>query len=258
MAPLIGDGCAQTDTSKVGSFWAQGSADWFQVRGATYLQDRLKVSPESPAMEVVATELLQFEDGCRDDVGSHPASLLQRERAAGISAPFTVVFQFQNPGPPHKAIVMYARPSGPLAGATLTELLQAEAATPFGRTLRRFIEAPQSERLLRLKCIPKLVNAPWAVKSVIPQRPVILGTRCRMPVTVRDNYLEIDYEVGSHRLADKIYRGIERQSKHVVVDLAFILEGQTEDELPERPLFVIRLSHLEPHMFGALLTAATR
>jgi hypothetical protein len=62
---------------------------------------------------------------------------------------------------------------------------------------------------------------------------------------VYGNYLELDCDVGSSKMATLMFDVINNNSKRVVVDLAFMVEAREMDELPEQILGTIRLVHPE-------------
>jgi hypothetical protein len=54
------------------------------------------------------------------------------------------------------------------------------------------------------------------------------------------NYLEICVDVGSSKIASMVNGVILKGASSVITDLAFLLEGQELDELPERMLGCLR------------------
>ena len=159
--------------------------------------------------------------------------------------PWTFVFQFMNPGPPYVSIALYFRPSGKLSGMTLPQLMAVEAGTSFGRTLERFLNGDDAGRSAKFKAIISLLNAPWTLRQVVPRRPVILGKKVNLTYHRGDDYFAIDMEVGSSRLCDRIYRSLKWCSKHSVEEIVFMIESQEEDELPEKALGAVKLTHVD-------------
>jgi hypothetical protein len=54
------------------------------------------------------------------------------------------------------------------------------------------------------------------------------------------NYYEVDIDIGSSRIARGVVGVVIPQSKKMMVDEAFFIEGQRDDELPERLLGICR------------------
>lgn len=59
------------------------------------------------------------------------------------------------------------------------------------------------------------------------------------------NYLEIDVDMGSSAIASAILRLALGYVTAVTVDMGFVVESQTEDELPERLLGAVRVCQME-------------
>ena len=57
-------------------------------------------------------------------------------------------------------------------------------------------------------------------------------------------YLEIDIDVGSSSVARAIFGHVSTLTKSICVDLAFLIQGNSEEELPERILGGVRLAQV--------------
>ena len=106
---------------------------------------------------------------------------------------------------------------------SLEQLLKHEEGTPFGRTLRRFVDGDQFERDSKFKAVAAMINAPWALRQVIPKRPVILGRKVALRYFRSADHFEIDLDVSSSPLCDRIYRTLKWCSKHSVEEIAFMV-----------------------------------
>ena len=60
-----------------------------------------------------------------------------------------------------------------------------------------------------------------------------------------EDYLEVDVDCNSSPAAGRVISVVKSYAKSLVVDLAFLIEAQNGDELPERLLGCARLSHIE-------------
>jgi len=78
-----------------------------------------------------------------------------------------------------------------------------------------------------------MINAPWALRQVVPRRPVIMGKKVELSYHESADHLEVDVDVGSSTVCNRIYRSFKGLSKHSVEELTFLIEAQAEDELPE-------------------------
>ncbi|KAG4908098.1 hypothetical protein JHK82_056751 [Glycine max] len=59
------------------------------------------------------------------------------------------------------------------------------------------------------------------------------------------NYLEIDIDVGSSTVARGVASLVLGYLNNLVVEMAFLVQGNTQDELPEVLLGTCRLNHMD-------------
>ena len=59
------------------------------------------------------------------------------------------------------------------------------------------------------------------------------------------NYFEVDVDVGSSRAANSVVGMVQGATNHMIIDMAVVLEGHNEEELPEAVLGTVRFSHLD-------------
>lgn len=97
----------------------------------------------------------------------------------------------------------------------------------------------------RLKLIPTMVEANWAVKMAVGQRPALLGTKLPLRYFKGRNYVEVDIDVSSSAIATGIMGMVTGLSRHMVVDLGWTLQGEADAELPERVLCQTRFHHVD-------------
>jgi hypothetical protein len=249
--------------------------DWLKVRGPAYLRTRRKQTSAVPVMECVKVDLFAFADAPCDDVAdARPESWLNGQRRAwrgrsndtnerdGLPLvpphrrPWTLVFQFQNPGPPFHSIAAYFQPTGSRAGMCLDALLARERDTPFGRTLTRFLAADDATRDSKFKMVCALLDAPWALRTAVPRRPIILGkklgSRGGLKYHRGDDYFAVDFELAQSPFMERVYRSLRWASACAEEEIVFMLEGQAEDELPECVLGAVRLKRVGESSFRKL------
>ncbi|KAF0717635.1 hypothetical protein AaE_010819, partial [Aphanomyces astaci] len=58
------------------------------------------------------------------------------------------------------------------------------------------------------------------------------------------NYFEVDIDISSNSVANTVVGMVKGVTKVLVVDLAFLLESQSEEELPEAILGTVRLQNV--------------
>lgn len=111
----------------------------------------------------------------------------------------------------------------------------------------RFLRGDDGFKNSRLKLIANIVKGPWIVKKAVGEQAIcIIGRALTCKYFKSDNFLEVDIDIGSSMMASAIVHLAFGYITTLTVDLAFLLEGQTESELPERILGALRFSELTP------------
>ena len=85
------------------------------------------------------------------------------------------------------------------------------------------------------------------IKKMIGTKPAIIGEK--VPVTffgsLEENYLEICIDVArGSQMANSICNACKGAADAISVGLAFVVEGQKGEDLPEQVLSVFRLHHV--------------
>lgn len=88
-------------------------------------------------------------------------------------------------------------------------------------------------------------GGPLPVRLACPSRPAISGRTVPQRYFCNSKYLEIDMDVSKDAIASRAISIAKPVSKSLTVDMAFVLEGQHEDELPEVALGAARFYHLD-------------
>lgn len=121
-----------------------------------------------------------------------------------------------------------------------TDLLDA----PLSNAMGRFLAGSVSERNAQFKYVFRCVDAPSAVKNSISflggERPVLIGKSLTTTYNSGRNHLEINMDVSSSKIATAINGVVLKNVETVVMDCSWLLEGQRDEELPERVLAKIR------------------
>jgi len=105
---------------------------------------------------------------------------------------------------------------------------------------------PQSDfRNARFKLVPLITDGPWIVKATVPSKPAILGKKVVQRYFRGENYLEIDVHVGSSIIASQITSLCRGFVRHFSADLGIVIQGEDENELPERLLAVLHIDKID-------------
>lgn len=94
-----------------------------------------------------------------------------------------------------------------------------------------------------LKIIPRVTEGGWVVKKGVGRVPAILGKKVKQHYD-RDeesNYIEIDADLATSRIAGQIVGLIKSYCKTIVLDMSFLLEAASDDTLPESLIGGIRM-----------------
>ncbi|KAF8676720.1 hypothetical protein HU200_046835 [Digitaria exilis] len=121
----------------------------------------------------------------------------------------TFAVNIQIPGSTHYSLVMYF----------VTSSLKK------GSLLQRFFDGDDEFRNSRLKLIPSV--------------PKVLYVR-------GPGYLEVDVDIGSSAVANGVLGLVFGVVTTLVVDMAFLIQANTYEELPEQVIGAARLAHVEP------------
>ncbi|GBF87676.1 hypothetical protein Rsub_00387 [Raphidocelis subcapitata] len=240
-----------------------GAAAPFRVRGPRYLQDRAKVAAGPPEFQLAAVEIATTPTAVH-----HLSRFLPSVRCSG--APFTFVVNMMVPSA-HEVlhVVMIFRSSGwhpdMLAGHP------TDGWRPFHYALKRFLAADDTERSNMFKMIPHVErgsppcatpNAPippsprrWVLKQTVGTTPVIMGRKLSTTYHVTDRYVEVDIDVSSCKTAGYIVGMVRGVTTSLTVDLAYLLEGQRAEELPESLIGAVRFDGIDLSLGGPLDTS---
>ncbi|KAH8972155.1 hypothetical protein BDL97_02G180500 [Sphagnum fallax] len=212
------------DTGK--NCWSIPEKDSFRVRSKRFLVDKSKTPAGEPLMQLVAVDW--FKDSKRiDHVVRCKDCVAQVAAERGL---FTLAFNVQVPAASHYSMVFY---------------FVASNAPQQGSLLQRFVDGDDNFRNSRLKLIPLVPKGSWIVRQSVGSTPCILGKAVDCSYYRGPNYLEVDVDIGSSTVANGVLGLVFGVITSLVVDMAFLVQGNRMDELPERLIGSVRVSHLQ-------------
>jgi hypothetical protein len=217
--------------------WGDVDATSFVVRGPNYSVSKLKVPSESAAFHLLAVDLFDLPEA-HENIAGHVNNRVQVAMAAGDCPPFVFVVQLQIPGVDQQlGYVTYFSPP---------DMALLEEDTPLSRVLKPFFfGSDDGYRDSRFKLIPKIVEGNWVVRKSVGSTPAILGTKLKQTYHRGTNYFELDVNIASSSVAAGVVRLAAGYAKTLVVDLALVIQGETEDELPERVVAGWRIKNMD-------------
>ncbi|GAY62532.1 hypothetical protein CUMW_218570 [Citrus unshiu] len=163
-------------------------------------------------MDLVAVDW--FKDTKRmDHVARRQGCAAQVASEKGL---FSLIFNLQVPGSTHYSLVFYF----------VTRQLA------MGSLLQQFVDGDNEFRNSRLKLIPSVPEGSWIVRQSVGSTPCLLGKA-------------IDVDIGSSTVASGVLGLVIGVITTLVVDMAFLVQANTTDELPERLIGAVCVSHIE-------------
>ncbi|CAA0820437.1 Protein ENHANCED DISEASE RESISTANCE 2 [Striga hermonthica] len=213
------------DRDKARNCWTISDGSNFRVRSKRFCYDKSKIPAGKHLMDLVAVDW--FKDTKRmDHVARRSGCAAQVASDKGL---FSIVFNLQVPGSTHYSMVFYF---------VTKELLP-------GSLLQRFVDGDDEFRNSRLKLIPSVPKGSWIVRQSVGSTPCILGKAVDCNYIRGPKYLEIDVDIGSSTVANGVLGLVIGVITTLVVDMAFLVQANTTEELPERLIGAVRVSHIE-------------
>ncbi|XP_031479449.1 protein ENHANCED DISEASE RESISTANCE 2 [Nymphaea colorata] len=207
--------------------WMETNGNGFMIRGKTYLSDFSKISGGDPLLKLFAVDWLKDENRI-DEIALHPNCVVQSEAVRRL--PFVLVLNLQVPAKPNYSLVLYYGSERPIRQGSL---------------LSKFVDGTDAFRNSRFKLIPSIVEGYWMVKRAVGTKACLLGRAVTCKYLRRQNFLEIDVDIGSSSVARGIISLVLGYVTSLVIDLAVLIEAKEENELPEHILGTVRLNKIK-------------
>ncbi|XP_010242523.1 PREDICTED: protein ENHANCED DISEASE RESISTANCE 2-like isoform X2 [Nelumbo nucifera] len=205
--------------------WKIPGANLFSVRSKTFCFNKTKIPAGKYLMELVAVDW--FKDTKRmDHVARRKGCAVQVASEKGF---FSLAINLQVPGSTHYSMVFY---------------FVTKQLVP-GSLLQRFVDGDDEFRNSRLKLIPSVAKGSWIVRQSVGRTPCLLGKAVDCNYIRGPKYLEIDVDIGSSTVANGVLGLVCGVITTLVVDMAFLVQANTVDELPERLLGAVRVAHVK-------------
>ena len=213
--------------------WGQTpSAEPFRVRGKTYLSDNIKVVTGRSMFHLVAFDLNLAPEPQRIAAArsDSPLRALQKQFPPSTTGRQVFCLNFIMPGPPYYLLAAYA----------LSKPGVLDPATPFGRLWSDFVEGTDEYRNSVFKIIPRVTKGSYVVRKTVGETPALIGRKIDITWHVGPGFVEADIELGTSAVAASVLSVFKSYATALTADLAFTLEGHSEDELPEEIFFALR------------------
>ena len=217
--------------------WATPPGDSFMVRGPEYLTNKVKIPGGEYLMKPLGFDWIKGPAKICEilkDKNHRVRKAIDEEVSLG-KQPFVWAFNLQLPKDNYSAIFYFV-------------LLEP---IPEGSLMDQFLKGDDAFRNSRLKLIANIIKGPWIVRTAVGEQAIcILGRALSCKYVQGSNFIEVDVDIGSSIVANAIVHLAFGYITTLTVDLAFLIESQTESELPERLLGAVRFSELSPGSAG--------
>jgi hypothetical protein len=249
IAPVCGQGGC-TDKK----FWSYPGYDYLRIRGASYLDDGVKIHASRPVFELYSSDLIDSQE-----VLHHIAMKLPSVQSC--PAPYAFVLNLVFPNRPLQSLVTTWTCRVDPTQHSVDELLamdfweeRNESLGAFFKTYKNWIEGEEPDdderRNKKFKLIPRIAKGSWVIKQSVGTTPVLLGQKLatkyfRGRTASGCSYFEVDVDITSNPVANNVTRLVVNSITSLIVDLAPLVEGQAADELPERLIGSVRYAHLD-------------
>mmetsp|Transcript_15953 Transcript_15953/g.19477 ORF Transcript_15953/g.19477 Transcript_15953/m.19477 type:complete len:322 (+) Transcript_15953:114-1079(+) len=237
--------------------WSQAGGELFKIRGKKYMKDGIKVDSEGEIFQTRGVDLMLTKEFGPSNIGRHSGLLGGKLRDTPT---FIINLRF-----PWGVLVFYHEIAGrflPIlrqknVPSNDDDFISVEAFTEQYNTshdlaMYNFIMGDDNYRNSKLKLISKVVEGNILVRKLVKGKPVIIGKKLPVSYTYhpaldgKAEYWEADLDIGSSsNTAKKIVSICKKSMTSLTVDMAFVVEGDTDDVLPERILTSTRIHHLD-------------
>ncbi|XP_042378357.1 protein ENHANCED DISEASE RESISTANCE 2-like isoform X1 [Zingiber officinale] len=223
-----GDTLTQDTNCSMPCSWAMADPSTFLIRGASYLIDQQKVKASTTLMQMVAADWLKS-DKREDDLGGRSGGIVQKYAAQGGSEFFFIV-NIQVPGATTYSLGLYYMMDARLESIPVLE---------------SFVKGDDAYRNSRFKLIPYISKGSWIVKQSVGKKACLVGQALEINYFRGSNYIELAIDVGSSTVARGVVSLVLGYLNSLVIEMAFLIQGNTQEELPESLLGTCRLNHLD-------------
>ncbi|GAB4836706.1 hypothetical protein Ancab_001620 [Ancistrocladus abbreviatus] len=215
--------------------WASPPGNLFSLRSKHYFSKKTKSPAGDYLLKPTAVDWLRSHSKlehvlARPDNRVLHALSFQRSNGNFLKT-FVFAVNLQVPGRDHYSAVFYFSTDEPIQPGSL---------------LDRFINGDDNFRNQRFKLVNRIVKGPWIVKkSVGNYSACLLGKALTCRYYRGQNYLEIDVDIASSKIASALLHLALGCVTTVTIDMGFVVEAQAEEELPERLMGAVRICQME-------------
>ncbi|XP_047334737.1 protein ENHANCED DISEASE RESISTANCE 2-like [Impatiens glandulifera] len=216
--------------------WSSPPPNIFMVRGPQYFSTKVKIPASDYLLKPLGFDWIKGPNKISEALSNpkHRIRKVLNEQFPSDNKPLVWAFNLQVPSKENYSAIAY--------------FVSPDVPNPDGSLLiEQFLKGDDVFRNSRLKLIANIVKGPWIVKRAVGERGIcVIGRALVCKYCVTNNFLQVDIDIGSSMVAKAIVHLAFGYITTLTVDLAFLIESQTDSELPERILGAVRFSELNP------------
>lgn len=228
-------------SEKCSNGWATPSPDIFEVRGCDYFSTKSKIPSADYLLKPLGFDWIKGSSKVCE-IMNNPNSRVRKaldnqlsDELSDDEQPFVWVFNLQLPSRDNYSLVAYY-----VAAADDPKLTAEDRSM-----MDRFVKGDDGFRNSRLKFIANVANGPWIVRKAVGDQAIcLIGQAVSCNYVISNHFIEVDIDVGASMVANAIVHLALGYVTRLTFDMAFLIESQTEPELPERILGGLRFSDL--------------
>jgi hypothetical protein len=244
--------------------WTHVHADCFNVRSATFLEDKVKLPSEAALLKVYAVDVFKSKKKIPDIMSKLKFPDLPRverdEADGGFYLPQLIVVNVMIPLYSPSMLPIWKKEDGDTAHFVVYYVVDQNAynglkdeQTVAYRVLKEWLQVDPKDsedyqNRGRLNAIPEILNVEEINLGLL--RPVVLSNSAKPFLTgpkfhdyvKTEKYLEIDVDIHRYAYAARnVLDGLRVEIPKMVLRFGLVVEGRSEDELPEQVLAGIAL-----------------
>lgn len=224
--------------------WSEPPVSIFQVRGPNYFDDKKKVNSAPYLLQGRGVDLFLTEKAT--DLDSKTKIMfngkLRRQPTIGVDFSF-----------PWGNMILYYQVPNHLEPYLLQETNTVDPKlTTAEQTLARWLLGDTDYKNERLKLIPFVAEGPWVVRNMVTGRPAIIGKKLKVSYKLYKEpgqraFLRCTLDIGSSSAtAKRIVSVCRRYMSALTVDIGFVIQAETQEELPEQMMGSLRIHGADP------------
>lgn len=227
--------------------WSEPPISIFTVRGSSYFKDKKKVASDPYLFQARGSDILLTDSNDNVDISKMTHLIMggQLRKKPTLAINFSFPWGYMN--------LYFEVPCHLTRYMTTHDTMIESKLSPAEKTAASWLMGNQEFKNERLKLIAYVAEGPWVVRNLVTGRPALIGKK--LPVTY-ELYPSSKHEAplivatldigNSSATAKRIVSVCRRYMSALTVDIGFVVQGETPEELPEQMLGSVRVHGPDP------------